>query len=314
MKDAPKAFATSKRIIRRERAGLRAEETAPPGAEACAPDAAQADPAKPSADADAEAPIAARQAEGATDKAPARPEPVAPASARNAARHGWAKRARRRGYLVQAAAVAVAVGLGWGVGYASRGPAPARAATPESVQALSEEILRFSGDLRSLKSGVEVMREGIDRSRQDTAARLQQWGERFSGQADQASDARVPALIERLERAERAAATQATQIGERLDRIEKQAAQRAAAAGPATPPAPEQTGSVAEPRPKTRLENWALREVYNGIALVEGERGNLVEVAPGQNLPGAGRVESIERRGKAWIVVTSRGLITSQQW
>jgi hypothetical protein len=36
-----------------------------------------------------------------------------------------------------------------------------------------------------------------------------------------------------------------------------------------------------------------------------------MEVAPGELIPGAGTVKSIERRGGAWIVITSRGLIDS---
>jgi hypothetical protein len=30
---------------------------------------------------------------------------------------------------------------------------------------------------------------------------------------------------------------------------------------------------------------------------------------PGETVPNAGRVESIERRGKTWVVVTSKGVI-----
>ena len=33
------------------------------------------------------------------------------------------------------------------------------------------------------------------------------------------------------------------------------------------------------------------------------------EIAPGQYLPGVGEVRSIERRGRSWVVVTSRGII-----
>ena len=48
----------------------------------------------------------------------------------------------------------------------------------------------------------------------------------------------------------------------------------------------------------------------NGIALVESPRGS-IKVAPGEIVPGAGMVKSIERRGAGWIVITSRGLIDS---
>jgi hypothetical protein len=32
---------------------------------------------------------------------------------------------------------------------------------------------------------------------------------------------------------------------------------------------------------------------------------------PGETIPGAGTVKSIERRGAGWIVITSRGLVDS---
>ena len=51
-----------------------------------------------------------------------------------------------------------------------------------------------------------------------------------------------------------------------------------------------------------------LRDVYGGVALLEGRAG-LREVAPGEFLPGVGEIRSIERRGRGWVVVTSRGII-----
>jgi hypothetical protein len=58
------------------------------------------------------------------------------------------------------------------------------------------------------------------------------------------------------------------------------------------------------------ITNWVVRDVYDGIALVESPRGS-IEVTPGENIPGAGTVKSIERRGTGWIVITSRGLVDS---
>jgi hypothetical protein len=86
-----------------------------------------------------------------------------------------------------------------------------------------------------------------------------------------------------------------------------------AAAKPVAPEAadPVQTGSV-EPKAvaKERLiEDWILRDVDDGMALIESRRGRVREVVPGETVPNAGRVESIERRGKTWVVVTSKGVI-----
>ena len=75
---------------------------------------------------------------------------------------------------------------------------------------------------------------------------------------------------------------------------------------------PPQTGSVPDPKTASKdvpLEGWVLHDVQRGIALVESRNGRLHEVAAGQTLPSVGRVEAIERRGRAWVVVTSKGII-----
>jgi glycine/D-amino acid oxidase-like deaminating enzyme len=53
-----------------------------------------------------------------------------------------------------------------------------------------------------------------------------------------------------------------------------------------------------------------LREVYDGAALIEGNR-RLYEVMPGGVIPGVGRVEAIERRGRSWVVLTDKGTISA---
>ena len=59
----------------------------------------------------------------------------------------------------------------------------------------------------------------------------------------------------------------------------------------------------------TTVEGWMLRDVYGGVALLEGRTGGLREVAPGEFVPGVGEIRAIERRGRGWVVVTSRGII-----
>jgi uncharacterized protein YidB (DUF937 family)/TolA-binding protein len=80
---------------------------------------------------------------------------------------------------------------------------------------------------------------------------------------------------------------------------------------PTAPGVPRPLGSLASAASTPQLiTNWVVRDVYQGIALVESPRGS-IEVAPGEIIPGAGMVKSIERRGSGWIVITSRGLIDS---
>jgi hypothetical protein len=70
---------------------------------------------------------------------------------------------------------------------------------------------------------------------------------------------------------------------------------------PAAPVSSEKSQSIA---------NWVVRDVYDGIALVEGPHG-AIEVIEGETIPGVGTVKSIERRGSGWIVMTSRGQLDS---
>ena len=70
-----------------------------------------------------------------------------------------------------------------------------------------------------------------------------------------------------------------------------------------TPPRPQD--AAAKP---AKVEGWMLRDVYGGVALLEGRAG-LREVAAGEFLPGVGEIRSIDRRGRGWVVVTSRGII-----
>jgi len=56
-----------------------------------------------------------------------------------------------------------------------------------------------------------------------------------------------------------------------------------------------------------------LRKVYSGeAALIEGRRG-IVEIGPGDVVPGLGLIQEIRRQDGRWVVVTPRGLIVSSR-
>src|SRR5262249_36814535 len=86
-------------------------------------------------------------------------------------------------------------------------------------------------------------------------------------------------------------------------------------------PSPEPTGSVPsagaiDPKAVTKnavIEGWLLRKVYGSdSALVEGRYG-VVEIVPGDLVPGLGRIQEIKRQDGHWVVVTSRGLVVSSR-
>jgi hypothetical protein len=73
--------------------------------------------------------------------------------------------------------------------------------------------------------------------------------------------------------------------------------------------APVRLAPVPETRPTT-IKGWALREVMNGSAVLEGPSG-IWRVTRGDTVPGVGRIVSIFRWGNRPMVATSRGLIST---
>jgi hypothetical protein len=129
----------------------------------------------------------------------------------------------------------------------------------------------------------------------------------------------VAALKTSVEASSRTAGTQYNKLVERFDRIER--AQSAAPKADAAPPK-ETTGSVTPPSaaaalvppapvPGAVVPGWSVRDVYRGVAMLQSRAGGMVEVEPGDVLPGLGRIETIRRQDGRWVVVTSRGTITS---
>jgi hypothetical protein len=130
--------------------------------------------------------------------------------------------------------------------------------------------------------------------------------------------AELSALKASLDAANRGTSAQFGKIADRLASLERLQADKRAAA-------PEITGSIAkpaEPVPAAAptpaatahvLNDWIVRDVRNGRALIESRYGGLFVVGSGSSLPGLGRVESVRRQDGAWIVVTAKGTITSDR-
>jgi hypothetical protein len=158
---------------------------------------------------------------------------------------------------------------------------------------LRMDQLRTSSEVatRELGSVIEQLNGAVERSQRELLAKLDQ-------------------IQEKLERIERHSAT--ASIGSQAQPQEqskgKPATNRAAISLQTTAPA---TGAkVAASSETTRIDDWVLRKVIDGTAILEGPSG-LVGVLSGDVVPGLGRVESIVRRGGKWSVVTSKGVITA---
>ena len=140
----------------------------------------------------------------------------------------------------------------------------------------------------------------------------------------------VSALIVTIETANKAANGQLSKMAERFDRIERSQAEPVARNGKAvgalerlerradTGASRETTGSLltgpaaAPATAPPTVPGWAVRDVYRGVALIQGPRRGLIEVEAGDVIPGIGRVESIRKQDGHWIVTTSRGIIASR--
>ena len=197
-------------------------------------------------------------------------------------------------------------------------PAPA----PNNTGALEASVARIDNDIMALKAGLE----------QTTKAGLAQ----FNKTSDR---------LERIEKAQAEPAAKLAKLGEAVDKLRPAAPAQAvpttvAAAAPttvATAAPKDVTGTVtapagAQPEPLPQappiaaaagstpkaeggrlptVDNWVLRDVSHGSALIEGRTG-LYEVFAGDPVPGLGRVEAIRKQDGRWVVVTPKGLIVAR--
>ena len=192
-------------------------------------------------------------------------------------------------FALLAAALALAAALGAMVGalaaYGIARPAATAAAADrtgmEEIQALKENVVQTRTELAALKLS-------IDSATRNVAAQITRIGER-------------------IDRVERAQVEPVAKLNKAIDAIERLSRGEAASA------AKDVTGAILPPAglPKGGgVEGWVVRDVHRGTALLEGRMG-LIEVDPGDVVPGLGRVDAIRKQDGRWVVVTPRGLIMS---
>lgn len=262
-----------------------------------------------------------KQAVGAAAAKPATVEsvPDTPAPTRRAFR------LTGTGRLAAISGAALVAGIGIGLGLASSpGERSGEALTHlrAGIEAGRAETLRLSQDVERLARTASALRESSEAVRTETKALNGALGERI-GRLEQGLDKRLAALSDTLAQSEReqgarlagltgfvdkklqAVATTLPKPENKPEKVEAKAETRSD---------PIQTGSLPD-RPKSEaVDGWALRDVYDGVAILEDRRRRLVEVGTGDAVPGLGRVEAIERRGRQWVVVTRHGVITPQAW
>jgi hypothetical protein len=199
-----------------------------------------------------------------------------------------------------AAAFGALVGALGASGFARSTPAPVGAATAAT---LPQEIQNLPTTIEQIRSELAALRTNVDASSRNGNAQFGKITERF----------------DRIERAQTERAARLTKAAEILDRLERRAdivpakettgsiAAQPVAATPATVPAAAPPASPQSPN----VPGWTVRDVYRGVAVVQRGRSGLMEVEAGDTVPYLGRIESIRRKDGHWVVVTSKGVITS---
>ncbi len=207
------------------------------------------------------------------------------------------------------------------------------------IRGLKDTVAQVRTHLKSVGEAIGTLRTAVNGSASATAGQLGRIAEAVEKadraqaehfQAERAQAERSQAERAQAERvqAERAQAERAQAERAQAERIQAErraaasatppaaAAPVAAAAAAPVPPAqgPEVTGNVgpaaqAKAAPAV-VEGWVVRKVRDGAALVEGRYG-IIEIEPGDDLPGVGRIQDIRREDGRWVVVTPKGLILS---
>jgi hypothetical protein len=170
-----------------------------------------------------------------------------------------------------------------------------RAERSSEALGIKVDLLRLSSAtvVSELGKGFEHLNGSVERGQRELLAKLDQ-------------------LQGRLERLEH-------QISTASSRGQAQPSEQPSAARNGTPasqasaaPAPAETAKpMTPPAQVKRIENWAVRDVVDGMAILAGP-GGIVGVFNGDVVPGVGRVESISRRGGRWVVATRKGVITGR--
>ncbi len=207
---------------------------------------------------------------------------------RTAAGPGAQQRSLR--FALLAATIAGAAGIGALTGSLAAfglGHQPAAQATVARTSE-SRDVMQA---LQSQRAEISSLKASLDSESRSTNAQFARISDRFNN----------------IEHAQADQAGKLTHISDAVDRFGKKASA-----------SPEITGSIAAPPPAARpapvvpvLRDWVVQDVRNGRAMVETRYGSMFLVGSGSMLPGVGRVAEIKRQNGAWIVVTERGLITS---
>jgi hypothetical protein len=170
------------------------------------------------------------------------------------------------------------------------------------MRKIAAELKGASAGVHDLSANLGQTNTRIDKLERDHGGRLDKLADRF----DHETAGKLADLSGKL-----------ADVSGRLDKVEKRPVAAAVPAAPTPPGKPvpaaatvsnETTGSIDRPK----LRGYWLVDADESYAVIDGRDGPQ-QVAPGDVVPGIGRVQRIERRGRDWVVVTSAGVIAGDQ-
>jgi hypothetical protein len=220
-------------------------------------------------------------------------------------------------------------------------PAPVKVADiakPNEAADLRRANQQMADDIKSLRANIDTLRTSIKHDR--TPEQVRALAESLEGvktgltSTKTETNTAIAQLTGKIEKLQHDPNSKIQQLVDRLGKMEHQPLDNpttgSIAAGsittsqatitktppvPPSKPASVKLASIEDGRKATDdgapgkqqvLAGWVVRDVYDGVAIVQGRHGS-IEVVPGVSIPGAGTVKSIERRGAGWTVTTTKG-------
>ncbi len=188
-----------------------------------------------------------------------------------------------------------------------------RIAAEEALRHPSETLAEreMRGKIAELQLELQGMRGQMNKIAAD--ARL--------AQTQSAAGAAASQAVARVEKLEKELAAKLDGQLARVERLERIAAdpivtssigrdQKGQPTSAAGAPAPVRQG-LRTPDPSMKPNTFVLRSVRNGLAMVQTSRG-MLEVGPGDVIPGVGRVRAIRRMDGRWVLVMHDGYIDQE--
>lgn len=191
--------------------------------------------------------------------------------------------------------------------YLTMQPSQTNVTASAEIRNLRETVSQLRKQLSGISEGLDGLRTTVDLSSKATNDRFGRFAENLD-------------RIERVNSSSNAKLDRLAQAQAHISATAAATSQPRATATPAMPvvassgDAPESTGSISQSeRTSTRrkvVTGWSVRQVYEGIAILQGPSG-VVEALLGQQVPGLGRIKEIRTESGEPVVLSSAGAILS---